>query len=140
MQEKNPIHISSTPPKACKPKNDHELGYFLAGLIDSDGTMTKPGYIRISFHTNEVSVAYYLKKVLGSEASSVCHEKKRFASIFSSSSKIISLKIANLIRNKLRHPEKIKQYNERIAPKFGLEPTDKPTGLTPPDLFSNHWP
>jgi hypothetical protein len=63
-------------------------------------------------------VAYYLKKVLG--GGSVCHEKKRFASIFSSSSKIISLKIANLIRNKLRHPDKIKQYNERIAPKFGF--------------------
>lgn len=143
MQEKKtirgkPVHINSTPPKASKPKNNDELGYFLAGLIDSDGTIDiNTGRITIGFNTNELSVAYYLQKVLG--GGSIYHSKNKFFSAFSSSSKIITLKIANLIRNKLTHTDKIKQYNERLVPKYSIEPTDELDDFTPPDLFSNHW-
>lgn len=127
-----PVHINSTPPKASKPKTDEELGYFLAGLIDSDGTIHKnTGRITIGFNTNEVSVAYYLKKVLG--GGSIYHAKNKFFSSFSSTKEII-LKMANLIRNKLKHADKIKQYNERLVPKYPIELTDEPKDLTPPDL------
>jgi hypothetical protein len=132
------VHINLTAPKASKPKTDEELGYFLAGLIDSDGTINKnTGRITIGFNTNEVSVAYYLKKVLG--GGSIYHAKNKFFSAFESSSKKITLKMANLIRNKLKHADKIKQFNERLVPKYPIELTDEPKDLTPPDLFSNHW-
>jgi hypothetical protein len=110
-----------------------QLGYFMAGIIDYDGTLTKRGYIKIAFNTNELSVAYYLQKVLG--GGSVYHAKKQFVSFFDSSSKIITLKIANLIRNKLKHLTKIEQFNTRLVPKYLIEPTF----YTPSDILNNHW-
>jgi Homing endonuclease len=61
-------YISSEEPKALKPQTKEEFGYFLAGLIDSDGHIRKNGSVVIAFNVKEVSVAYYLKKIIGSGA------------------------------------------------------------------------
>ena len=49
--------------KHVKPQNAEEFGYWLAGLIDADGHFTKSGgYLQISFHNRDLSVAYFIKK------------------------------------------------------------------------------
>nr|AOC61567.1 putative LAGLIDADG homing endonuclease [Gloeotilopsis planctonica] len=48
------------------PQTKADFGHFLAGLIDSDGHIRKNGFVVIAFHSKEISVAYYLKKVLNS--------------------------------------------------------------------------
>lgn len=50
--------------KQNKPTNLKEFAYFLAGLIDADGHINKKE-LAITFHANDISVAYYLKKVIG---------------------------------------------------------------------------
>jgi len=52
-------HLSS-----IKPYNDHEFGYFLAGLIEGDGWF---GYreVHIIFSENDIPLAYSIKKRIG---------------------------------------------------------------------------
>lgn len=61
----NKPYVNTHAPKALKPRTKTEIGYFLAGLIDSDGHINKLGYVIIAFNLNDISVAYYIKKVLG---------------------------------------------------------------------------
>lgn len=58
--------ISSCELKALKPQTKEEFGYFLAGLIDSDGYIRKNGSIVIAFNYKEKSVSCYRKKVISS--------------------------------------------------------------------------
>ena len=46
--------ISKIAPQALKPQNLDEFGYFLDGLMDSDGSITQEGNVRIAFHVNEI--------------------------------------------------------------------------------------
>jgi hypothetical protein len=130
--KKTPL-LSEKAPKPRKPQTKSEFGYFLAGLIDADGHINKNGYIEIAFHTNEISVAYYIKKVIG--FGSISHKKSSFVSVYSSSSKIGTLIIADLIRHKLKHFDKINQFNSRIVPRYFCEPTL----YTSSELLHNHW-
>ena len=50
--------------KQTKPIDSEQLGYFLAGLIDADGHINKKEIV-ITFHANDLSVAHYLKHVIG---------------------------------------------------------------------------
>lgn len=120
-------------PKPRKPQTKEEFGYFLAGLIDADGHINKRGHIDIAFHTNEVSVAYYIKAILG--LGSVTRVKNEFTALYRCYAKKDLTIIANLIRHKLRHLDKINQFNERLVPKLKCEPTV----YTDTDLSQNHW-
>ena len=51
--------------KAQKPQSIEEFSYFLAGLIDADGHIEKEGNVCLFFHKRDLSVAYYIKKVIG---------------------------------------------------------------------------
>lgn len=125
------INIHAT--KAKKPETKTEFGFFLAGLIDSDGCIAKPGYVQIDFHANDIYVAYYIQSMIG--YGKVSQEKKRFSVRYRCTPEPGLVIIADLIRDKLRHLGKIAQFNERLVPKLNCEVTtyiDK-------DILRNHW-
>ena len=98
-----------------KPCNKSELGYFLAGLIDADGHIgTSGNTITVNCHIRDISVAKYIKKVLHDGA--VYPYKKVNACRYYSRKKG-TIRLAHLIANKLQLPRKIKQFNERLAPR-----------------------
>lgn len=119
--------------KALKPQNQEEFGYFLAGLIDADGHIKKNGSVVIAFHLKEISVAYYLKNVIG--FGSIYKVKNRRAATYECMNKAGLTKVASYIRNKLKHAAKITQFNERLVKRLNCEKTV----YTLSDLRKNHW-
>jgi len=119
--------------KAKKPQTLEEFGHFLAGLIDSDGHITKDGCVNIAFNTNDISVAYYIKKMIG--YGKVSQAKYSFIVRYSCRPILGLVKIANLIRFKLKHLDKIDQFNSRLVPKLNCDPTM----YTDNDISQNHW-
>nr|YP_025806.1 putative site-specific DNA endonuclease [Tupiella akineta]AAQ18765.1 putative site-specific DNA endonuclease [Tupiella akineta] len=125
--------ISIHAPKAKKPQTKEEFGQFLAGLIDSDGHITKDGCVNIAFNTNDISVAYYIKSAIG--YGKVTREKYSFVVRYSCRPILGLVKIADLIRFKLKHLDKIAQFNSRLVPKLNCDPTI----YTDSDISQNHW-
>lgn len=97
--------------RAHKPQTKEEFGYFLAGLIDGDGHINKLGYIIIVFAASNISVAYYIKKIIDHGSIKMITKKQAYTYVCSHSLGIT--KIRHLICNKLIIPEKIKQFNSR---------------------------
>jgi len=126
-------YVNMHAPRALKPKTKTEIGYFLAGLIDSDGHINNLGYVVISFNLNDISVAYYIRKIIG--YGSVTKVQNKHAAIYICSHQLGLTTIANLVRGKLRHLDKINQYNERLCTKLNCEKT----GLLSTNLCENHW-
>jgi hypothetical protein len=127
------VLISIHAPKAKKPVSKEEFGYFLAGLIDSDGHIAIPGYVQIDFHAKDISVAYYIKSMIG--YGKVSQEKKRLSVRYRCTPTAGLLIIANLIRDKLKHLNKIHQYNERLVLKLNCGQTV----YSESDILRNHW-
>lgn len=119
--------------KAQKPKNLEEFGYYLAGLLDADGYISKESYISITFHERELSVAYYIKKVI--DDGSITKNKNSRSYRYRCCRKKTVTKIGHLILNKLRSPTRITQFNERLAPKINSQPTKPDTS----PLKGSHW-
>jgi hypothetical protein len=117
--------------KENKPKNDKELGYYLAGLIEGVGYIGDCR-IEIAFHKNDISTAYYIKKRI--KYGRVLKGKNSVRYILDHS---VGLeKLVTLINGKLLGQPKIDQliinkyddkYNIAILPKANF------------DLLSNHW-
>jgi hypothetical protein len=118
--------------KQKKPKNLEEFAYFLAGLIDADGHINKKE-LAITFHANDISVAYYLKKVIG--IGSIRKLKNGRAYNFEIYSKKGLSQVIKLITNKLRLPLRIDQFNTHLVPKIGCKPTKQDNSC----LLNNHW-
>jgi len=60
----NDLFISDHLRKHTKPDTDEEFGYYLAGLIEGDGYLGDRR-IEIAFHIDDISSAYYIKKIIG---------------------------------------------------------------------------
>jgi LAGLIDADG endonuclease len=118
--------------QARKPQSVEQLGYFLAGLIDADGHINKKE-LAITFHEQDVSVAHYLKKVIG--YGSIRKLKNKRAYNFEIYSKQGLSHVAKLIENKLRLPLRIGQFNVNLVPKLMLKPTKQDSSC----LLTNHW-
>lgn len=58
------LFISDHLKKEHKPKNDIELGYYLAGLIEGNGNIQE-NRIEIEYNKKDISSAYYIKKRIG---------------------------------------------------------------------------
>ena len=113
---------------------EEEFGDLLAGLIDSDGHINKRAGLGITFHKVDIDVAMYIKDRLG------------FGNIYkiSRTEEAVNYEVSNvegkrrvgeLIIGRLRHENKIRQYNERLAPKLGMPLTTKPDK----GLRDNYW-
>ena len=109
--------ISIHKPKMHKPLSDYDFGHYLAGLIDGDGHLGK-NVITIAFHINDVSLAYYIKGILG--YGTIKKIKDKNAYVLNVTKPDGRLKILNLINGKLRTPNKLNQINNDILPYFKL--------------------
>lgn len=121
--------------KHVKPHNPEEFGFFLAGLVDADGHIAiKNGDLTINGHSRDLSIAHYIKKLIGSGG--IYKYKKIKGCRYSCTNKQSLLLLANLLLNKLRLPRKINQFNQRLAPRVGSELCQ--TNQSPVNM-DNHW-
>ncbi len=104
--------ISIHKPKTIKPNGITDFGFFLAGLIDSDGHFSKIPQLVVCFHEKEIHIPYYLKKKIGYGIVSKVKNKKAVNFIMAHSLGLE--KLCALVHNKLQHKEKIIQYNTRL--------------------------
>lgn len=102
--------------------NSENFGHYLAGLIDGDGHISTIGRVVIYFSSKDIKSAYELRAVVGYGNIYKIKNKKCF--VWSISKKADVRKIALLIKNKLKHPDKICQYNERLVDRFQIEKTE----------------
>ena len=88
------------------------FGYYLAGLIDGDGHISKIGHIVISFNKRDLKDAYWLRTKIG--FGKVREVKYKNAVNLIISNKTGVSYISKIIHNKLKHPTRIEQYNSRL--------------------------
>jgi hypothetical protein len=129
---KNYTKVSHHAPNTLK-MTDPQWGWWLAGLIDGDGHFNKLGYLVVVFHLNCTSTAYALKRRIGS--GKVSRVKGKLALTYVLSNRVGRTDVAHVVRDKLRHPIKIDQYNTRFAPKLNLPAT----GSGMPLAHWDHW-
>lgn len=89
------------------------MGYYLAGLIDGDGFISKSGdqpKIVIAFHIKDIHVGYYLKSFFNN--GTVKNQEKSATLTFTK--KLTLVKISSLIHNKLKIKDKIIRLNSLI--------------------------
>jgi hypothetical protein len=116
-----------------KPDTDEEFGYYLAGLIEGDGYFGDSRF-EISFHIDDISSAYYIKKRIGYGSVLFLRNKNSVRYVLRHSLGL--KKVLSLINGKLLGQNKIDQiikhkYNEKynisILPKANF------------NLSENHW-
>lgn len=128
--------INKHAPKAKKPQNSVQFAYFLAGLIDGDGSIDKKGNVIICFHSRDLSVAYYVKKIIGHGHVRKIKDKKAW--IYNTTNHVGNMKIANLIWDKVRHPSRILRLEHVNATHDNYDFQNKCGDNRPFDL-NNHW-
>lgn len=127
--KKNLKRISEHVPykKSIFDLTDEEFGFYLAGLIDSDGYISIQNQIIITFCLNDQSFAYSLKKRIGFGNVHKIKNKNAYNLIISNTDGI--LKIINLINGKLRLEIKVLQL-ENLKQKDIIQKVDNHTLLT----------
>lgn len=118
------------------PKTEEELGYYLAGLIEGDGSISK-NKIEIVFHLNDLCLANYLKNRLN--IGNIYKIKNELAIKYVISNKDGILKIINLINGKFYSNYKINymvKHNYENKYKIKILPPLDPN-LVP--LDTNHF-
>lgn len=104
--------ISVHSPKHFKPITQDDFGHYLAGLIDGDGHFSSSQQLIIAFHSNDVSLAYFIKSYL--KHGTVRKVKNKNAYIYQLSSKQAVLDVLDLINQKTRHIDKYNQVIKNI--------------------------
>lgn len=131
--------ISDHVPVHRKPVRDDEFGYYLAGLIEGDGYISKEVLsITIAFNHLDAPLAYYIKNRIGSGVVDKVKNKNALVYRANSAGCIV---IANLINGKLR-TDKIKNFNcllelinkRRLTP-GEVPPIEKDTS----DMRNSNW-
>lgn len=115
--------------------NEDQWGWFLAGLIDGDGHFNKLGYLTLVFDAHSVNTAYEIKRFIGYGTVSRVPYKNAYTYVLSHRQG--RLRVAELVKHKLRHKNKRDQYNIRFVNKLNLPHTsyDKAIKVS----FENHW-
>ena len=121
--------------KHVKPQNSEEFGYWLAGLIDADGSIKKYGHLQITFNSKDLCVGKYIKKVIGQRGYLYKFKKVRAYDYRCGDKQSLKM-LSYLIVNKLRLPKKINYFNERLAPRVGSELCQINKS---PVSTENHW-
>ena len=97
------------------------FSHYLAGLIDGDGHISTIGQIVICFNEKDLENAYFIKGQIGYGKIRKIKNKKAYNYIVSNSKGIS--RVSNLIKDKIKHPERIYQFNTRLYPKYVLTKT-----------------
>nr|CRX66585.1 putative LAGLIDADG protein [Axinella polypoides] len=127
-------------PQHRKPITDGEWGYYLAGLIEGDGSIViskGKAYIFIAFHQKDVFLAYYIKRRLG-YGSIVKQKNKRAVSLVIVKRQGL-FNVVNLVNGKLR-TKKIERLHElinylNVRLMKDITPLPKDTS----SVLNNHW-
>lgn len=138
LRDKSVIkNISVHVPTHFKPKNNSELGHYLAGLIDGDGHFSKTPQLVIVFNEMDASLAYYLKGEIGYGNVYKLKNKKAIILVIA---KLAGLeKVLCLINEKIRSQNKLDQIKKNILvnPYFKSFP---PFSLNNDNnIGNNHW-
>nr|BAF44933.1 hypothetical protein [Oulophyllia crispa]BAF44934.1 hypothetical protein [Oulophyllia bennettae] len=123
-------------PQHSKPTTDKEFGYYLAGLIEGDGSIvvTKDkAYIFICFHLKDVSTAYYIKKRLG--FGSMVKQKNKKAINLTIVGRRGLLKVVDLVNGKFRS-KKIESLHKLI---YYLNENIQVFPKDTSSVLINHW-
>ena len=105
-------------PLKQKLTKSNNFEYYLAGLIDGDGHISTIGHIVIAFNLRDKRDAYYIRSLIGFGKIREVKNKNAVNLIISNKKGIIY--VANLIKDKIKHPVRIEQYNERLFSKLKL--------------------
>lgn len=97
-----------------QPLTLEQFSFFLAGLIDADGHINKLGNVIITFHSRDISVAYYIKTRIG--YGRVSKHIQKNAITYVCSHPIGKQSICQYIYQKLINPDRIEQLNTRLVP------------------------
>lgn len=95
--------------------SDDAFGHYLAGVLDGDGHISTQGQIVICFNEKDIADAYTLRTRIGYGHVRPMKGAAAATLIFSKKAGII--RVADLIRDKLKHPNRIKQFNTRLCQK-----------------------
>ena len=113
-----PKPVSIHVPKHLKPLSDNDFGYYLAGLIDGDGHISKIPQIVICFAIKDLSLAYYLKKRIGYGSIQKIKDKNAINLVIAHTKGLI--RVHNLVCNKLVLDHKVQSLNV-MANSLGLK-------------------
>jgi len=102
------VHV----PTHKRPANDTDFGYYLAGLIDGNGHFSVQRQLVISFHSNDMSLAYFVRRTVG--FGQVYPVKRKQAVIYVVSSFSGMARILSLVGNKLRTEHRYSQMKQNI--------------------------
>lgn len=129
------LWISDHMKKHSKPKTDEEFGFYLAGLIEGNGSFNSSELIEIPFNEKDISSAYYIKKRIG--YGSVVIKKNNPVSVKYLVRHSLGIKtIINLVNGKFLGKSKINQLIENNYEKIysiKILPQGKP------NILLNHW-
>lgn len=108
------------------PQSHEDWGYYLAGLIDADGSFTdvtknKPN-LTIGFHIKDISLAYRIKAYIG--YGHVSKIKKKQACIYVLTKRLGFIKLLTLLNNKLKHKKKYERYI-KLCNFYHIKPENK---------------
>jgi LAGLIDADG endonuclease len=127
------LFISDHLKKHKKPKTDIDLGYYLAGLIEGDGYIGE-SKIEIAFHTDDISSAYFIKKIIGYGSVLICKELNSVRYVLVH--KLGLQKMCHLINGKFLGQHKIDQLLKlNYDIKFGYTILPKANF----DILTNYW-
>ena len=121
------IHIG----KHRRPENETDLGYYIAGLIEGEGSSNSEQGFEMVFHEFDAANAYYIKKIIGYGSVSKLKDKKAVKlSIYHSKG---VEKVWNLVNGKFKAVDQARQraYEKRF---------NKP--ILPPsteDILQTYW-
>nr|BAF44929.1 hypothetical protein [Lobophyllia corymbosa] len=123
-------------PQHFRPTTDKEFGYYLAGLIEGDGSIVvskDKAYIFIFFHLKDVSTAYYIKKRLG--FGSMVKQKNKKAINLTIVGRRGLLKVVALVNGKFRS-KKIESLHKLI---YYLNENIQVFPKDTSSVLINHW-
>lgn len=124
-------HLNIHKPKHIKPKSDQEFGSYLAGLIEGHGHFSNQNQLIISFHIQDIRLAYFIKSRLGYGTVKKEDVKQTVSYIISNKEGL--LKVIGLINGKIRTPMKQNQIITNITYPLNKQPLDNSS------LTNNYW-
>nr|YP_010133752.1 hypothetical protein KYU99_mgp02 [Nitzschia supralitorea]QWM93242.1 hypothetical protein [Nitzschia supralitorea] len=101
--------------------NKEYFGHYLAGLIDGDGHISSIGQIVIAFNLKDYKSALSLRSTIGYGTVRKVKDRNAVNLIIANKEGIV--KVALLVKDKLRHPIRISQYNSRLTKLFNVRKT-----------------
>lgn len=115
-----------------------EFAHYLAGYLDANGHIEKRGYISMSMHANDVTLAKAIQHRIG--AGDVRLVKGNKTAVYHSRKEGM-VYIAWLVKGRLHHPVRVEQLHSRVLSRPHIQKEMARYGTPPPILppFESHW-